>query len=78
MNILAAHSEHESTAVLVIDEEIASTINQAKDIDIDVGAMLNTSFNLHRSPLVLTIERSLFTSEESELQHLVLECMLTS
>jgi carbamoyltransferase len=38
-----------------------------------VGAVLNTSFNLHGYPLVATPEQALMTFERSGLRHLALE-----
>ena len=37
-----------------------------------VGALLNTSFNLHGSPIVGTLEQALYTFEQSELDGLIL------
>lgn len=43
-----------------------------------VGAVLNTSFNLHGYPLVATPEQALMTLENSGLKHLTLESYLIS
>ena len=43
-----------------------------------VGAVLNTSFNLHGYPLVATPEQALFTLEKSGLKHLALGNYLIS
>ena len=39
----------------------------------NIGALLNTSFNLHGYPLVSNIEQAFFTFENSELEYLCLE-----
>ena len=43
-----------------------------------VGALLNTSFNLHGYPLVSTPEQAVFTMENSALRYLALENYLIS
>ncbi len=41
-----------------------------------IGAVMNTSFNLHGYPLVATLEQALFTFENSGLKHLAIENFL--
>jgi carbamoyltransferase len=43
-----------------------------------VGAVLNTSFNMHGYPLVATIEQAILTFERSDLRFLVLGNYLLS
>ena len=41
-----------------------------------IGAVLNTSLNVHGYPLVSTIKQAFFTMENSELKNLALENFL--
>lgn len=86
MKVLSIHTGHNSTFSIAENGEVLRVVSQEKkdnpkyydlisnfEKKTNIGALLNTSFNLHVYPLVSNIEQAFFTFENSELEYLCLE-----
>ena len=70
----AIHPADETARPQLVDEsskEYYQIIKEFKNIT-GVGALLNTSFNLHGEPIVLGVEDALRVFENSEIDYLIL------
>jgi carbamoyltransferase len=81
-DIIAAVHPHDATARAHILEETANPPYHRAVREFErrtgIGAVLNTSFNLHGEPLVCSAEDAVDTFERSGLPHLALDRFLIS